>query len=130
MAHWIRFEIYVPVTYTVTEVDPERGAERRVRRGLDDQLLRKFVSETIGRYRGMTQANPLSTALYKGWWQSGPKTPIDVDYLTYLFGLVAIDQSDEATKFFSSWKERFEKEAHQQVILLIYYPVQTVGDFF
>ena len=124
MAQYVRFEIYVPVVYTVRS-----DKEGPVRHALDDELLRDFINSAIDKYHGLTQANPLAPALYKGWWRSRPSAAIDVDYLTYLFGLVRIDESDDAKAFFAQWKQRFEVSTVQDVILLIFYPVQTIGDF-
>jgi hypothetical protein len=127
MAQYVRFEIYIPVVYTIRKRGLNGGTPTR--HALDDALLREFISAAIDRYHGLTQANPLAPALYKGWWRPKPGASIDIDYLTYLFGLVRIDESDEARTFFAEWKERFEASMEQDVILLIFYPVQTVGDF-
>lgn len=124
MAQYVRFEIYVPVVYTIRP-----DGEIPVRHALDDELLREFINSAIDKYHGLTQANPLAPALYKGWWRSRPGAAVDVDYLTYLFGLVRIDESDDAKTFFTQWKQRFEVSTVQDIILLIFYPVQTIGDF-
>jgi hypothetical protein len=56
---------------------------------------------------------------YKGWWKDPKKKIIEIDYLTFLFGLVHIDQSsDEALMFFNGWKQRFETELEQDVVLV------------
>ena len=55
---------------------------------------------------------------------------MNVDHLTYFFGLIRIDQTDDATSFFESWQSTFKRRLEQQVILIIYYPVHTIGDFF
>ena len=130
MAQYIRFEIYLPVVYTVRRKAGNGGKSLQLRHALDDELLREFISAAIDKYHGLTQANPLAPALYKGWWRPKPGASIDIDYLTYLFGLVRIDESDEAKAFFTQWKERLEASLEQNIILLIFYPVQTVGDFF
>lgn len=130
MAQYIRFEIYIPVVCTTRERDSRSGLELIKKHALDDIVLRQFIEEAIHTYEGLTQANPLAQALYKGWWRSRENAAIEVDYLTYLFGLIRIDQAAEAMAFFSEWKQRFEEETYQKVILLLYYPVQTIGDFF
>jgi|SRR3989338_4821413 len=130
MAQYTRFEIYIPLVYKTLEPDPSTGKERQVVHTLSEEHLRQFVNETSKKYGGITQANPIDPALFKGWWKSEAKGRIEADYLTYLFGLVRIDQSDEAVRFFGKWKQRFESIAHQEVLLIIYHPVQTIGDFF
>lgn len=130
MAHYVRFEIYLPVAFTTLERDPTTGKESRVVRMLDPRLIARFIAEARRNYKGITQANPLATAAFKGWWQPDPDQPVTVDYLTYLFGLVRVDQADDAETFFNAWKSEFEKEAGQKVVLLLFYPVQTIGDFF
>jgi hypothetical protein len=130
MAQYVRFEIYIPVVYTRQVKSETTNEPLLVRHALDDELLREFVSDVMAQYHGLTQANPLAPALYKGWWQQTPGASIVVDYLTYVFGLVRIDEFDEARTFFTEWQECFKTSTEQQVILLIYYSVQTVGDFF
>ena len=129
MAQYVRFEIYIPVVYTVRSKAGNGKFPGQHRHALDDALLRKFINAAINKYHGLTQANPLAPALYKGWWRPKAGASIDIDYLTYLFGLVRINEADEATAFFIEWKERFEKSLEQNIILLIFYPVQTIGDF-
>src|SRR5213080_5122185 len=128
MAHYVRFEIYIPLTYTVLERDPRTKRAHRVNHSIDEDLVEDFVKEACGKYRGMTQLNPLSPGL-KGWWKSEPSSAVEVDFLTFLFGLVRIDQFDDATRFFGAWKQRFEQAERQEVVLLIFYSVQTLGDF-
>lgn len=130
MPQYVRFEIYIPVQFTAKEIDARTTEVRYVKRVTDPQLVTQFINEATAQYRGITQANPIAPALFKGWWQKDRETSIEVDFLTYVFGLVRIDQSDEALAFFTLWKNRFELYAWQDVILLLYYPVQTVGDFF
>jgi hypothetical protein len=129
MAHYTRFEIYLPVVYRVNETDSHSGKERSVVCSLDDALVRRFIDEAKKKYQGITQVNPLAPALYKGWWQPKGKKKFVIDFLTYLFGLVRIDETEEALTFFSKWKSEFETQENQDVILLLYFPVQTIGDF-
>ena len=67
----------MPVVYTVRP-----DGESPVRHALDDELLREFINSAIDKYHGLTQANPLAPALYKGWWSSRPGDAVHVDYLT------------------------------------------------
>jgi hypothetical protein len=128
MAHYTRFEIYVPVIYRTKETDPDTGDTCDVTHALPRELLREFIADTQKSYGGITQANPVAPALYKGWWQKKRNTDPIIDYLTLLFGLVRIDLFDEAETFFSSWKQTFESATHQDVVLVIYYSVQTIGE--
>lgn len=130
MAHYVRFEIYIPVVYTSTEHDPHTGESREVKHSLDEQLVSRFIHEACRKFHGLTQGNPLAPALYKGWWKADRSSPLVVDYLTFAFGLVRLDQGEEAIRFFGDWKRRIEGGHNQDVILLIYYPVQTIGEFF
>jgi hypothetical protein len=130
MAQYTRFEIYIPVAYTTTELDPQTGKTRKVVHSLDDELVRGFIEATIKKFDGITQANPLAPAAFKGWWQGKSEGTITVDYLTYLFGLIKVDDSDEARQFFREWQLKFKSATYQLEILLIYYPVQTIVDFF
>lgn len=46
-----------------------------------------------------------------------------------IFGLIPIDQTDTAAKFFQRWKERMERETAQDIILVTFYQVQVLGGF-
>ena len=130
MAHYVRFEIYIPVVYTAQERDPTTKGPNDIVHALDEKLVASFIRDTYTKYHGVTQANPIAPPLYKGWWKAKLGRPVDVDHLTFLFGLVRVDQGAKALEFFQKWKRRIEGVEHQNVILLMYYPVQTVGDFF
>jgi len=125
MAQYIRFEIYIPVLYT----SKQDGKVKK--HALDQSLLDEFIEDITAGYGGFTQANPLAPTLYEGWWIKDPtQSPaIIIDHLTYLFGLVAIDDGKRALQLFTEWKEHFEKTMSQDVVLVVYYPVQTIGDF-
>ncbi len=125
MAHYIRFEIYIPVLYTT------KRDGRDEKHALDESLLDEFIEDITTRFGGFTQANPLAPTLYEGWWVKDPteRPTIIIDHLTYLFGLVAIDQGNKARRLFTDWKNHFEKAMSQDVVLVVYYPVQTIGDF-
>jgi hypothetical protein len=130
MAHYVRFEIYIPVVYVAFEVSSPTSPPRRVRHAMDELLISDFIAETIAKYKGVTQSHPTSPTPYKGWWKERADSPVDVDHLTYLFGLVRVDEDDEARKFFTSWKTRIEGAESQKYVLVIFYPVQTIGEFF
>ena len=130
MAHYTRFEIYLPLTYTKIEVDPNSGEELSSRCSLDEALVREFVEEAVKRYGGLTQVNPLASPAFKGFWRSNKdRRRIEIDFLTYLFGLVRIEDAEKARRFFEKWKREFEKEENQEVVLVVHYPVQTIGVF-
>ena len=130
MAYYTRFEIYIPIVYQLTDEDPQTGKRRSEVHALPAELLREFIDATRKRFEGITQANPLGLAPFKGWWQKKNTKTIVIDHLTYVFGLAKIHESDEAKTFFTDWKERLEFSLQQQEILVIYFPVQTIGDFF
>ncbi len=130
MAQYTRFEIYIPTVYTITQENSRTGAKSRSVHALPDPLLREFIDSTRAQYEGVTQANPLAPALFKGWWQKKSSKTVVIDHLTYLFGLAKIHESDKALEFFTQWKERFEEALEQEYVLVLYFPVQTIGDFF
>jgi hypothetical protein len=47
-------------------------------------------------FEGITQANPVGPALFKGWWQKKNRKTIVIGHLTYVFGLAKIHESEEA----------------------------------
>ena len=127
MAYYIRFEIYLPVIYSIVTTEGS-GTERRQVQSLDYNLVQQLITETVAKFGGITQANPIGPVPLKGFWQETASQRIEVDRLTYLFGLARADQEDEALRHFSEWKKRFEASADQSVVLVVYYPVQTIGD--
>jgi hypothetical protein len=122
IAHFVRFEIFIPLLY-VSKRD-------NITRALDTSILQEFITDITGRYHGITEAHPASPALYKGWWRKTDTSPAIIDHLTYLFGLIRLDQSEDAVPVFQEWKEFLEKSLEQDVILMLFYPVQTIGNFF
>lgn len=130
MAHYTRFEVYIPIVYTITEVDPQTKKKQSRIQALPDGLLLEFVEAATKRFGGITQADPMGPAPFKGWWQKKNQKTIVIDRLTYVFGLVKIHESEKARAFFNEWKEKLELSLQQQQILVMYFPVQTIGDFF
>ena len=97
---------------------------------LKDSDVQHFIQETCNNFGGITQSNPTAAPPFKGFWKDHPEAekPI-IDRLTYLFGLVPIHEEDEAEKHFTDWKNYFERSAHQDIVLVVYHPVKTIGDF-
>ncbi|HEV3311959.1 MAG TPA: hypothetical protein VG815_15725 [Chloroflexota bacterium] len=130
MAEYLRFEFYIPSIFRVdvANANPPRVDVHET----DPLVIEEFVRETIARFGGVTQANPAASAPFKGWWQSRRDSTrrITVDYLTYVFGLVRIDQQDEALDHFRGWKRKLEERTFQDVILVTYSPIHVLGDFF
>ena len=129
MAHYTRFEIYLPVLYRITTQSSGGNKVSRVR-ALPDPLLREFIDAIRRRFEGLTQSDPMGPAPFKGWWQKKNRKTVHIDRLTYVFGLVKLHESEEAIEFFKEWKRRLELSLDQQEILVTYFPVQTIGDFF
>ena len=130
MAYYTRFEFYIPVVYKITDQDPQTNKKRSRVEALPGELLRQFVEAATKRFGGITQTDPMGPAPFKGWWQKKNQKTVVIDRLTYLFGLVKIYESEEAREFFSEWKHTLESTLQQQEILVVYFPVQTIGDFF
>lgn len=115
MAHYLRFEVYVPVEYK-----DSKGEHHSI----DRDELRNFANETIQRFRGLTETNPVQAPPFRGWWKS---TDIVVDLLIQMFVLVPQREQDEAVAFFTDWKARLEKQFYQEFILITFSPLQTIG---
>lgn len=109
------------------EADPDTGRLRTVSHTVDPALVRQFVHDTVEKFGGATQANPLAAVPYRGLWQAQPGS-VSIDYLTYLFGLVRMDRSEEALEHFGAWKGKLEAALRQDLILIVYFPVHTIGD--
>lgn len=74
----------------------------------------EFVTDTLAKFRGATQSNPFAPAPYRGLWQS-PSQALSIDFLTYVFGLVRLDQAQEGLDHFTSWKQRLEAGLNQEL---------------
>lgn len=131
MAEYTRFEVYIPVHYTIEEKDRNGERSRPVTHALDLESIEDFIRGTYQRFRGVTIANPHAPVPLKGYWnpRSSPSR-VTVDYMTYIFTLVPIHESDLAMDHFIKWKSRLEKNLNQDLILIISYPVHSIGDFF
>src|SRR5438128_2049604 len=124
MAEFVRFEVYVPVYYTVIEPDPVNGAPRPVTHQVAARTIKRFVDATLRRFQGITRSNPAAAAPYMGWWKPTVHSEPVVDHLIFLFGLVPVHRLQEAVAHFTTWKRTLERATNQEVILVIYYPVQ------
>lgn len=129
MAHYVRFEVYVPVHFTTVEESAETGGKVLIKHSLDSELVSEFANEAVLRFGGVTQAHPAGGPPYRGWWWSDTQRQLMPDDVTYLFTLVEISRLDEAEEFFSLWQTRFAKEMSQEVILVVRWPIQTLGGF-
>lgn len=129
MAAYTRFEVYLPVHFTVTSIDPATGAGRVARQALDDALVAEFMREAVALFGGVTQAHPVGSPPSRGMWLSREHGEIAIDDLTYLFVLAPVHQFDEALAFFERWRGRFVEATHQEAILVTYAPINVVGGF-
>jgi hypothetical protein len=130
MAEYTRFDVYLPVHYRETILDPQSGERRLMLRALNQKLVNQFMRAISNKYGGVTLANPLGPAPYQGWWRPDTVSKIVIDHMTYLFVLVRLDQTNEAIEFFTDWSERIGKRTNQEVILVTHYELHTIGDFF
>ncbi len=117
MAHYINYEIFLPVDYT----DRTTGA----RRALDRLSLRRFLVQTIKHYGGLTEANPVAAPPFKGYYLSRGR--IETDRLVTLMVLVPAEREEESLAYFTRWKARLERKYNQEVILITYHPIQVIG---
>lgn len=118
MAHYIRYEIFLPVEY----IDKQTNE----RRPIDPATIREFAAEVVQRYGGYTEVNPTAAPPYRGYYLS--QENIAVDLLMTLIVLVPASQDEESLDYFTQWKHRFEEEYNQEVVLIIYSPIQTIGE--
>lgn len=130
-ALYVRFEIYIPVLFKTKKTDPASKRTYTDRHALDEKMIMRFIHGAKRKYGGATRVNPVSRALFKGWWK--PKkadVPVTIDYLTYVFILVPLDEAETAVKYFDTWRARFTKDLGEDVVLVQYFEVNTIGDFF
>ena len=131
MADYLQFNIYVPRIFKVEKLD-ETGQLGFTPHHLPPEFVDKFVSATTERFGGFTQAHPRSPTLFKGWWKQKTERGhrVLVDHLTYFFGLVRVDEDEDAIEFFRDWQRQITTEFGEDVVLVTYHPVQTLGDYF
>jgi hypothetical protein len=113
MAHYIRYEVYLPVRYH----DP--GS--RTVRSIEPTELTEFLDVVAQKYHGYTQANPMTAPPFRGVWEG------EVDELIFAFVLVPSSDADTSLADFTRWKSELEQRYHQQIVLVIYFPVQIIG---
>lgn len=91
MAHYIKYEIFLPVEY----IDKQTGEKRY----LEYSSLRQLSSEVVEKYGGYTETNPTMAPLYRGYYASGGE--IEVDLLITSMVLVPASQFEESLIYFT-----------------------------
>ena len=127
VAHYNRFEVYLPTRYRIVTTDPSTGKRTEAVRALDSQQVDRFLREAVDRFGGATQAHPMGHPPYHGMW-SDDEREIVVDDITYLFVLVSAEQFQDALVFFDGWRREFATGLHQDAVLVTHWPVQTIGE--
>lgn len=117
MAHYIRYEIYLPVRYK-----DEAGNSRSIE--VEDYW--DFFAEVRQKYGGYTQSNPTGFPPYRGYWES--EGAIEVDELLYFMVLVRSSELDTSLEDFTRWKTHLEIRYNQKLVLVTYFPVQIIGE--
>jgi hypothetical protein len=127
MAHYNRFEIYLPVRYRILRTDSVTGEQSESVRSLNSDQVDRFLREAVHRFGGATRAHPMGHPPYHGMWADNEQE-IVVDDITYLFVLVSADQFQDAITFFDGWRREFATGLNQDVVLITHWPVQTIGE--
>jgi hypothetical protein len=122
VADYIRFELLLLAFYHVDEPDGP------VYYQIDARLIQRFFNATIACYRGLSDPGSQVGPLFTGYWQEVAGAAIEVDELTYAFCLVKASDAAGAMRFFTGWKRCLEKGLHQEIVLILHAPVQTIGD--
>ena len=127
MAHYNRFEVYLPVRYRIVTTNPDSGQQSETVRSLNPDQVDRFLREAVVRFGGATRAHPMGHPPYHGMWVDNEQE-IVVDDITYLFVLVSAEQFPDALTFFDGWRREFATGLNQDVILVTHWPVQTIGE--
>jgi hypothetical protein len=127
MAHYNRFEIYLPVRYRILRTDSVTGEQSASVRSLNSDQGDRFLREAVHHFGGATRAHPMGHPPYHGMWTDNEQE-IVVDDITYLFVLVSADQFQDAITFFDGWRREFATGLNQDVVLITHWPVQTIGE--
>ena len=127
LAHYNRFEVYLPVRYRVVEQDPSTGKQSERAVETNPATVARFQREAVALFGGATHAHPMGHPPFLGMW-SDATSQIIVDDVTFLFVLVPAERFQEALSFFEGWRQTFIKELNQDAILITHWPVQTLGE--
>ncbi|HEU5115976.1 MAG TPA: hypothetical protein VFT74_04800, partial [Isosphaeraceae bacterium] len=115
MAHYNRFEIYLPVRYRILRTDSVTGEQSESVRSLNSDQVDRFLREAVHHFGGATRAHPMGHPPYHGMWADNEQE-IVVDDITYLFVLVSADQFQDAITFFDGWRREFATGLNQDVV--------------
>jgi hypothetical protein len=114
MAHYIRYEIYLPTRY--------RDASGNLV-SVEMSGVKDLLDSIAQKYGGFTQSNPISAPPFRGFWEG------ETDEINLIMVLVPSSELDTSLAEFTSWKEELESKYNQQFILVMYSPIQTIGEF-
>lgn len=114
MAHYIRYEVYLPIRYR----DSKTGAMKSV----EPYEIAHFLETVAEKYGGYTQSNPVAAPPFRGFWKG------DIDELVFAFILVPSSKADTSLADFTRWKSELERKYRQELILIIHFPVQVIGE--
>lgn len=121
MAEYTRFAFLLPTFYRT------EGADGPVIHQVDAALIQRFFNATVARFRGLSDSGSEVGPLYAGYWRETMAADMEIDELTYAFCLVKRSDTERALRFFAGWKRRIEEGLHQEIILVLHSPVQTIG---
>lgn len=113
MAHYIRYEMYVPTRY--------RDASGRVV-SVETKDITNLLESIAQKYGGFTQSNPVSAPPLRGYWQG------ETDEMNFIVVLVPSSLFENSLAEFTIWKEDLEKKYNQEFVLVMYNPVQIIGE--
>lgn len=113
MAHYIRYEIYIPTRY--------RDANGNLI-SIETEDTTDFLESIAQKYGGFTQSNPVSAPPLRGFWEG------ETEEMNFVMVLVPSSLFDTSLAEFTSWKEELEDRYNQKFILVMYNPVQIIGE--
>lgn len=118
MAHYLRFEVYVPSDY----VDATTGERRHI----PPIEVVRFCNLICKSYGGVTQTHPVAPPPLRRYWKNSGM--IEVDDLTVVTVLVPLRDQERAVRDLSRWKRQLERRFNQKLVLVMYHPVQTLDE--
>lgn len=113
MAHYIRYEIYIPTRY-----QDSKGKLISIETKDITGLLKAIAQK----YSGFTQSNPVSAPPLRGFWEG------ETEEMNFVMVLVPSSSFDTSLAEFTGWKEELEGRYNQKFILVMYNPIQIVGE--
>lgn len=107
-----RFLIHVPTLYeNMTRIEPEK--------------INDLINDIEQKFGSLTRSSHQEPS-WEGVWRKGPGEKFYRDHLFIMQIDVKMDKGDDAIKFFSEFRKKYEEILQQKVIYIVYHRVTQI----